>query len=601
MAYAFDRIMTAMGRQRKDDRPAIDSGGRQAPGQSAANPGGRTAPLQAASNPLAPSDGARAAPTNDRVMASSTQAALPASGGAGGAAEPAAAQGPQQTPASRGRLFAANAGRVGAPVDLSAMGQRIAGMRGKVQNEANTYVSAARKSYNADDVDSRLAPSIDTFSGIGPGSDTGPESQIALDHATDTPANNLGGEPFPFPQGMDPDVEAIYKANNNSVSDQSWTEAFQNGPGEVSNFVLPFSTNIADTDLIGTDAGIGELFRRGGGAEYTAGDAGFDTALLRRNAAFNALRDQTLQQDRDLQSYADTIDDTAKVEAQDALDASYGGWKDKVTGRLTGNLDVLKGRGGERETAFDDNLTSQAEKNLAKKFPKMSAEVLANLKKENPDWTWEEGAKSVDPSSYYDPGVLSTDKTNWNDFLGEQEAGGWNNVMNILGREGPAYSQGQYYDKNYGDYVNPEFDSSGYAEDLIGATEKLPKLVTESGVVDYSKIPPPHKAPSAGGPIPVAPPTGTIGIDTGDSVTPLDGTTTIDPNSVKPVGARPTGTVALDVESGGDATGGSQVNTGNDDDTINQTPWWVPQELPRPQTRLPKPVKFPKIRAQMGR
>lgn len=595
MAYAFDRIMTAMGRQKKDDRPAIDSGGRQAPGQSAANPGGRMAPLQAATNPLAPAEAGTAAPTNDRVMAASTQSALPASGGAAG---PAAVQGPQQTPASRGRLFAANAGRVGAPVDLSAMGQQIAGKKAQVQKTADNYVLAARKSYDPNSADGNLGDSIDTVSGLGPGSDAGSESQIALDYAFDTPANNLGGEPFPMPEGISPEERRILNQNDNPVSAQTWGAAYQAGPGEVSGLVLPYSTDIADTDLIGTDAGIGELFRRGGGAEYTSGDAGFDTALLRRNAAFNTLRDQTLQQDRDLQSYADNIDDTAKVEAQDALDKSYGGWKDKVTGRLTGNLDILKGRGRGRETQFDDNLTSQAEKDRQKKLPKMSAQVLANLKDQHPDWSWPDGAQAVDPSSYYDPGALSTDKTSFNDFLSDQEASGWNNVMDILGKEGPAYGQGQYHDKNYGDYVHPTFDSAGYADDLIGATEKLPKLVTESGVVDYSKIPKPvpvTRSPSGGPPIPTAPPTGTIGIDTNEGIPqPLDGYTPVDPNSVEPVGARPVGTSALDIGGSDDTPPGGLPD---------RDPWWISQNPMNPKVGLPQPIspRFPRIRAQMGR
>jgi hypothetical protein len=192
--------------------------------------------------------------------------------------------------------------------------------------------------------------------------------------------------------------------------------------------------------------------------------------------------------------------------------------------------------------------------------------------------------------------MLSTDKTNWNDFLAEQEAGGWNNVMNILGREGPAYGQGQYYDKNYGDYVNPSFDSSGYAEDLIGATETLPKLVVEKGEVDYRKIPPPvpvTRSPSGGPPVPTASPTGTIAIDTNEGEPQiLDGYTPIDPNSVEPVGARPAGTGAVDVDN-------SDYNgwTGKGD------PWWIKENPLNPSVGLPSPIgpKFPRVRAQMGR
>jgi hypothetical protein len=371
------------------------------------------------------------------------------------------------------------------------MGQQIASAKGKIKETADSYVSNAGSFYS-NQLPGYVKDSIQGFAGLSPNaSDVQPL-------AASTAAGGLGREPIPMP-GSGNDNSGAWRDINDPVSDASWTEAYTQGPGQVAEFALPFQTNITNADMIGTDAGLGELFRRSGGAEYSAGDAAFDTALLRKNAAFNALRDQTMSDNRDLEKLEVTVGGDAKKRAQEALDTSYTGWKNAVTGELEGAAKALEGRGGEREGAFDANIMSQREKDK-KKSGKFANKQIQQLIADNPDLAFQiqtvadEGG--YDPTAYMNLSGLTDDKTSWTDFLGDTEAKGFNNVMTLLGKGGPALGQGQYYDANYGNYGGYDFDSAGFTDYILGEAAKKPKLIIEQGKVDAKPTP---KGPTSAG------------------------------------------------------------------------------------------------------
>lgn len=619
MAYAFDRIMNAMGRQKKDEPAPMEAGGgRQAPGASAANPAGRTAPLQAQANLYG---SAPAAPGGDtgRVRAATTEGALPQAGGGSGAPA-AAAPGQEQTPASRGRLFTQNAGKAGSPVDLSELGNRIQGTKDKVGRTADSYVANAG-SYYTPTISNAVADSIKGIAGFGP-------SDRTSDSYLDIPAGGMGGEPIPTGPSRDgsdedsdqydgpflPNYDAAYTAN--PVSDASWSEAYTQGPGQVSDFSLPFNTDMADADLMSTDAGIQEAFRRGGDAEYTTGDSAFDMALLRKNSAFNALRANTLDQNRSLQQLAGTVGDDATERGQEALDTSYKGWRNSVTGALESSLADIEREGTGRETAFDENLTSQISKNAAKKPQKYADKAIASLIADNPELKAqieEAVAMGYDPMDYFSSGGLTADDTSWQDFTTGNEAQGFNTIKTLLGGGGAAMAPGQYTDAKYGDNVSSSFDDQAFTDMLLGRLEEIQnrpppeELVVDKGRVDYPRTPPrPHGS---------GVPPGTVAIDTYGEYGPTDlsGTTTIDPNSVSPVSVmQPGGFAPYDLAGdGGQTSGGSTVTTGNQQDGIDGQPsnWWLPDYEgdgpliggPSRNLRRPTTKRFPNIRGQMSR
>lgn len=460
MAYAFDRIMGVLGRGKQDDT--------QAPGNDAQR---SASPMAATSNPLGAQQGQQApgqAPT-DRLRASSSEGALPQAGGTGGQPRQQAPQA-QQTPASRGRLFQANANRASSPVDLSAMGQQIESAKGRIKQTADDYVKNAGKYYSSQLPD-YMKNSIQGYAGL-----TG-ESDLGM-----VPASGFGDEPGPKPEGIDP--EAIASLNN-PVPYSSWTDAYTQGPGQVAKFANPYQANITNADLISSDAGLGELFRRQGGAEYSGGDAAFDTALLRKNAAFNTLRDQTLAQNRDLQKFDLDIGDAATKQAQQALNAGYGGWKNTVTGELEAAAKALQARGGERESAFDTALTGKRDEAKAQAAEE-AKKTIAQLSQDNPEMAFqieEAMREGYDPTQFMNVSGPTSEATSWQDFLAGNEAKGFNNVMTLLGKGGPALSGGQYSGGYAPDFVKPSFDSASFGNFVLDKASKTPGLMTGEGTV----------------------------------------------------------------------------------------------------------------------
>lgn len=555
MAYAFDRVLNAMGRK-KDEPGQANMGGREAPGLSQANVFGREAPQSGGGTP-------------DRIRASSSEGALPQAGGAAPSAQQNGPAPAGQAPASRARIFQANAGKVQSPVDLSAMGQQIQRADQGLQGEANKYVSNATKPYAS--VDDGTKAEIREFAGLR------------------SPGAPAGVEPLPLPPGEE--------HLSNPSPYLPWQDAFTQGPGQLKGFDSQVNTNIGNADMLGTDAGIQELFRRQGSAEYSAGDAAFDASLLRKNSAFNTLRDQTLAQNEALQKRAGTIGEETNRRAQEEVGKAYGGWKRGVETELDGALGEIQ-RGAEgTEAQFDQNLTSQRQKELARSG-KRANEVISRLRDENPELSTNLRHAEYDPNTYMDVGGPTADDTRWQDFLGIPQANSFNKVMSILGRGGEAYLPGQYAGRNYSDVLKPRFDNSRFASDMLQQANDMGIIVKEKGRVDApSPVNPTTSPKGPNAPQPVGPiPPGTVGVNTsGEGVTDIGGASTpVDPNSVPVEGPVGAGNVALDTGDSGPSGGGSVVNTNGAATPTGvggplapgpagqfpepENPWWVPEE-----------------------
>lgn len=427
----------------------------------------------------------------DTVRAASTEGSMAPSGGAQGSA-PNDQQAPEvQTPGSRSKLFSKNAGKAQSPVDLKGMQGQIKGAGDSLQKEANSYIANADNTYE-NGVNGSDKALIQDFAGIK-----------KYDPRTDDPT--FGQGPIPTAPGTE-NVTGLTKPLD-------WQTAFLQGPGELKGYESSVNTNVANAGLLGTDAGIQEIFRRQGSPEYSAGDGAFDTALLRKNAAFNELRDQTLSQNADLQKKAQTIADPTEKAAQERLNSSYGDWRRDVEGELDGAIGHYDQAAKKSEQEFDRDLGHVAAANDLGAFTQSLA-MQKQLAEDNPELAPYLDGNDTGYGEYYTPSSLTADDTSAQDFVSDRDAGYWNKVLTLLGRGGNAVVSGQYAGKKAADVAKGDFDTSGYVSSRLDAASKektttdaklsadMKKMMSDAAVQNFKATytpptPPPPPVPDA--------------------------------------------------------------------------------------------------------
>lgn len=194
-------------------------------------------------------------------------------------AAPEAPQQQQQPAATRGTIMDRHRDRVGAPVDLGGMQQAIGTAGSQLRQEADAYVNQAAQSY--DHIDD-------------------PTIQQSLSQYAQT--------------GQFNDVLAALGERQH-----------------IQPFEASFQPEIPDAHLIGSDAGLRELFRRQADAEYRPGEAALDAALLGENVGFQQHRDDTLRDFQGLQGLQADIRGNIQTDAQQAYDASRAGFEQRVS------------------------------------------------------------------------------------------------------------------------------------------------------------------------------------------------------------------------------------------------------------------------------
>lgn len=374
---------------------------------------------------------------SDRVQASSAEGSMAA--GAGTGAQAQKPEGQETTPAARSKLFERNEGKVDSPTSLSAMGQQIKERGDSLQSEADKYVGGADDRFETFTDTDRDAIGVFTGRKAAPAAPQGaPQAQ--------TTANGI-----------------------------SWDSAYGNGPGQVQAFKPTTDTRVDNVDMLRTDAGLQELFRRQGGAEYNAGSAALDMALLRKNRKFNELRDQVLSQNDALQERARGIGDETTKKGQTALDTAYGTWKGNVTGELEGALTGYEGDARGLETAFDTSLQQAADADRAA-LSGFGSSTIESLKGQNAGlspFIDQSLQTPTDLGQYYTASSMTPDKTNWQDFVTGDSAANWNKVLGTLGRGGTTVGPGQYVGADAAALGKGQFNSANYAQDILGRATQL--------------------------------------------------------------------------------------------------------------------------------
>lgn len=397
MAYAFDKIRKVLGKDKPEE--------------------------QGQANVFAPTDPAQApqAPGNDRVQAASTAGDL-------GPAErssptsPTAPADEQNTTGAKNKIMQRNRGRVGAPIDVNGLTTSIKDAQTSIQGEADNYVKGA---------DDRFEGGIE-------------KDKSEIDYYTNKPA---AGDEGGF-NTQDPSYKPDEKPSD------SWKDLYAAGTArQVDDIDLKTDTSFDDAQFLQNDAGLRELFRRGGDAEYNSGEAALDASLLGRDTGFNQAREGALRGERDLRKKENEIRQNARGQAQEAAETGYQRWKGEVDGELMSAIDQYRQKAIDSETSFDKGLTE----NIAGR----DASLQAHLDKYGANTGirgLNAGQLTDKERAMYLQNDVSADKTNWQDFVDGNSASNWSNILQLMGRGGPDLPvTGRYSGKdakNFGTYDN---------------------------------------------------------------------------------------------------------------------------------------------------
>ena len=350
------------------------------------------------------------------------------SSGAGSSASAPAQQQMQQPQASagaRGKVMSKNVAKAKAPTDLNRISSGISSAQKSLQDQANAYVQQADDPYEK------------------------------------TP-EQIKGQVSDFASGK-----------SNELADM-----FRNAPARVEDFKPGDEPKIQDIDLLGTDAGIREMFRRGQDPEGTIGEAALDTALLRRNEGFNQQRDAALNSYKQYLGEKKTTQETARDKAQAARDKAAQQFKTTAEAELRGFGSSLDKQAAEREQAFDAQLAALEEARRANAFsdaqnylnemadsgqydPYMSDALRQGLGEGS---LYSENA--VDPYQFYTAG-RGADTTSANQFYTGDEAQQFERVMGLLGQGGETRAPGALAGATAQDYLGGGLEFRGLLDEVF--------------------------------------------------------------------------------------------------------------------------------------
>lgn len=407
MAYAYDLTMQALGNGQDDENAGQSGAAVQA---SSAAAGGLTA----------------------------GQGAPQQAGGTGAQTQGQSAN-MQSSTAGRNRLLDKNQGRVQSPVDVGALKGNIEGAQKGITDEADNYVKNAASLYDFND-NTRQRVSDYALKGKDPG---------------------LGvGEPLPF----QPDNSTFAGAGILPAGQADWLTLFQGGARRVDPMRQSnLQTDFGQINDLSNDAGTARAFRQRGDAEYSAGEAALDTALLRRDPGFAQQRDQALRANDALQKQKQLIGGEAQNRAQAARDRAMVDFKGKVRSQLTTDKLGIEDKAKAEEARFDKILAESQTPEQRQTIIDAQMADLAN----DPNW-WAPGQTAAgDTSKYFKGADLTADGTSWNDFLDKEQGESFGRIQSVLGGGGPI-STGRLYGKNVADVGGvPTFDKAGFRTDML--------------------------------------------------------------------------------------------------------------------------------------
>ncbi len=405
MAFAFDRTLAALGQKPGEEKQDIFGGGMGLTDSGQPN-----------------------------ALRSDSSAELgPNTGGGGVNAGEGIKQG---NDVSSNAAVSANVGRVKVPANLAGLRKSVDDTRGAAQKEADSYVTANTGATALSEGD-----------------------KANLLKAVDPEANNA--------DGTKPGTAVGGPQQYSPSSMEYWAQQSPQNVKAVDPFKSSVSTTNETIEGLGTDAGIQGLLRRGNGPEYSAGDAGFDQALLSQDQGFNQQRDDLNR------AYGQLQNDTGAT-------GELGGAKTSERGQTAANtaygsyLDDLKAQLGGLETKYTD-AAKLREKTIEDRAALESNSLreggidahIAALQSDPNNAGMSEYINGVgmDPNSYYTQN-FNPDQYGWQDYLDGGQANTFNNIMGLL-RKKDVYGTGLKAGGLSGADLGT-FDDARLNADLIG-------------------------------------------------------------------------------------------------------------------------------------
>lgn len=293
----------------------------------------------------------------------------------------------------KNRVMSANAGKAQAPADFNKITSSISGARQDIQNKSNAYVQNAGNDYN---------------------------------DLSNQAHNNV----------------ADYASGKQPEGQTNWFTQYRNAPTTVDPLKIDTNTTIPDVDMLGTDAGINQLFRRGQDAEGSLGEAALDTALLRKSQPFQVQRDETLSNYKNLQNEKIAAEQDSPEKAQAVRNAASNEYKNKVNSEAGGLANQYEDQAKQKEQQFDAVLAALGQSqhgNLKGDAQKIIDQMKSSGNYDPLVSKYLDTGDNLDP--YFTAGKTAAD-TKYTDFYDQGSASGFNNIMGLLGKGGDLRSAG---------------------------------------------------------------------------------------------------------------------------------------------------------------
>ena len=323
---------------------------------------------------------------------------------------------------------AANVGRVKSPANLGALRQSVDATKSKLQQEADSYVTGntgATALSEDDKINLRLA--------VDPDYARGDESGFVPQGIQVGESNDSSDGRHNAPPGVK--VSGPGQLPKNSL--EHWSQQRPDSVKTVDPFKTDTTTANSTIESLGTAAGVQNLLRRSGGAEYNVGDAAFDEALLSQDQGFQREREDLGRAYGDLQKFGDELGGKTTERGQGAANTAYGQYLTDMRSQLEQmnlgytNDAMTREKEIEQKAQLDSNVLRDSGGKLARdRATALKAEDRLNGTGETADFI---DATGFDVAPYYTQN-FNADQYGWQDYLGEDQAATFNNIMGLLGK-----------------------------------------------------------------------------------------------------------------------------------------------------------------------
>lgn len=230
--------------------------------------------------------------------------------------------------------------------------------------------------------------------------------------------------------------------------------------------------NQSDVDEFQTDKGIENMFRREGGAEYTAGMGKFDVAALRRTPGFENIRNSLTQSRSALQQKADEYSKSKSAEADKIQAENLKRAQGDITGYLTAQDQALR----QQNIAEAQAATAAARAKAGPDQSQIDA-VKGRLNITDPRLmqAYDE-VGNVDAAPYWQ----AAPETTWEDMVDDSESQRFSRLLGAMGKGGtlPAAGKGAksgtFNEQAYQDAVMQAVNAKRAAMDYQAQLAKTP-------------------------------------------------------------------------------------------------------------------------------